>query len=48
MSDIFPKFGDLVDILNNYWIDTAKIYETWQDVRKKEHNKKIDSLENQF
>ena len=41
---IFPKFNDLVEKLQNSRIDIAQISETWQDIKKKEHNDKIDVL----
>ena len=45
---VFPKFDDLIKKLLNHTIDVAQISETWQDVNKKEHNDKIDVLENKF
>ena len=45
---IFPKFDDLVDKLENSRVDLAQISETWQDVKKNDHNSKIDRLENQY
>ena len=41
---IFPKFNDLVEKLQNSRIDIVQISETWQDIKKKEHNDKIDVL----
>ena len=34
--------------LQNSRVDLAQISETWQDVRKDDHNEKIDKLENQY
>ena len=45
---VFPKFNDLTDKLQNHRIDVAQISESWQDIKKDEHNKKIDILENRF
>ena len=45
---VFPKFRDLVQKLQNSRIDVAQISETWQDVKKKDHNDKIDTLKNKF
>ena len=45
---IFPKINDLDDKLQNSRIDIAQISETWQDLKKKEHNDKIDVLKNRF
>ena len=45
---VFPKFDDLIKKLLNHTIDVVQISETWQDVNKKEHNDKIDVLENKF
>ena len=45
---LFPKFGDFVSKLQNSRVDVAHISETWQDVNKSEHNKKIDTLLNRF
>ena len=45
---VFPKFNDLVDKLQNSRIDIAQISETWQDLKKKEHNDKIDVLKNRY
>jgi hypothetical protein len=45
---IFPKFDDLVDKLENSRIDIAQISETWQDIKKVDHNTKIDKLENHY
>ena len=45
---LFPKFDDLVDKLQNSRIDIAQISETWQDIKKHDHNQKIDIIENQY
>ena len=45
---VFPKFEDLTDKLQNHCIDIAHISETWQDLKKEEHKKKIDILDNRF
>ena len=45
---IFPKFNDLVEKLQNSRIDIAQISETWQDLKKREHNDKIDVLKNRY
>ena len=45
---IFPKHKDLIEKLQNHRIDIAQISESWQDITKKEHNDKIDELENRF
>ena len=45
---LFPKFGDFVSKLQNSKVDVAHISETWQDVNKSEHNKKIDTLLNRY
>ena len=45
---VFPKFVDLVERLENSRVDIAQISETWQDVRKGDHNDKIDRLDNQY
>ena len=45
---LFPKFDDFTEKLLNYRIDIAQISESWQDVRKKDHNDKIDILEHRF
>ena len=42
----FPKWNDLTQRLQNSRIDLAQISETWQDIKKKDHNDKIDILEN--
>ena len=44
---VFPKFDDLVHKLHNSRIDVGQISETWQDVNKREHNEKINTLEHQ-
>ena len=44
---VFPKYDDLVHKLKNSRIDLAQISETWQDINKQEHKKKIDTLEHQ-
>ena len=45
---LFPKFDDFTDKLLNHRIDVAHISETWQDLKKPDHNQKIDILENRF
>ena len=45
---VFPKFNDLTQKLLNHRIDVAHISESWQDTKKREHNTKIDMLENRF
>ena len=45
---VFPKFKDLVLKLQNMRTDIAQISETWQDLKKKDHNDKIDTLKNNF
>ena len=45
---IFPKVKDLMQKLQNNRIDIAQISETWQDINKKDHNDKIDVLENKL
>ena len=43
---VFPKFDDLIQKLQNHRIDIGQISETWQDIKKKDHNDKIDVLKN--
>ena len=45
---IFPKFRDFTEKLQNHRVDIAQISETWQDVKKQEHNNMIDILENRL
>ena len=45
---LFPKHYDLIKKLINNRIDIAQISETWQDVKKEDHNEKIDELENKY
>ena len=45
---LFPKYNDLIEKLVNNRIDVVQISETWQDVKKDDHNDKIDELENKY
>ena len=45
---VFPKFDDLTQKLQNSRVDICQISETWQDIKKSDHNNKINILENQF
>ena len=45
---IFPKFKDLTQKLQNHRIDIVQISETWQDLKKTDHNEKINLLENKL
>ena len=45
---IFAKYIDLLQRLQNHRLDLVQISETWQDVNKKDHNDKIDTLKNNF
>ena len=45
---VFPKYNDLVEKLQNSRVDLAQISETWQDIRKDDHNDKINRLEMQY
>ena len=45
---VFPKVKDLMQKLQNNRIDIAHISETLQDINKKDHNDKIDALENKL
>ena len=45
---LFPKFKDFTEKLLNHRIDIAQISETWQDIKKGDHNDKIEILENRL
>ena len=45
---LFPKYNDFIEKLVNHRIDVSQISETWQDVKKDDHNNKIDELLNKF